>query len=109
MFLKSVVETVSSDSSVLPFIDEMPMIAYAALEDRPYTDWMSECRPFAALIVACAIEPEWLPKSNGMIVNAVGVSPAALACLISAGPSPSGPLVVVPKVRYVLIPGLFFC
>src|SRR6266540_3218491 len=72
---------VSSCWSDRPFIPEMPMWAYAV-----------------------ASEP---PKSNGMMVNTSMLAPSAAAWLTSRVPQNVGPVVLVPNVMIVLIPGLF--
>src|SRR5512139_2728958 len=86
---------------------EMPMCAYAVASDHPNAAFSASRRPLAAPVVQETIWPAGQPKSNGMIVNTSTFVPFAAAWLIRRVPHQVGPVVDVPNVRMVLIPGLF--
>src|SRR6266508_643953 len=97
---------VSSCWSDRPFIPEMPMWAYAVASDQPNALLSTLRSPLAALTVLPNMSAP-PPKSNGMMVNTSMFAPSAAAWLISRVPQKLGPVVDVPKVTIVLIPGLF--
>src|SRR2546430_1751 len=96
--------TVSCES-VMPFIDEMPMCVYATAADQPN---VVISLFFKASVVFCVSAATFeLPKSNGIWVYTSMFAPSALDWSISRVPHQVGPVVDVPKVMIVLIPGLF--
>src|SRR6266540_2315744 len=87
-------------------MDEMPILEYATLSVYPYALFTALFRPSAAATDACPIVPLCPPKSNGMIVQLSLFRPPAAPLLIMSRPVESGPVGVVPKVMYVLMPTL---
>src|SRR4051812_46151235 len=104
MFVQIAVVVVS-DWSDKPFMPEMPTWAYACASDQPNAVLSAFFRPFAAFTVLANMSAP-PPKSNGMIVKTSTFAPSAAAWLIRRVPQNVGPVVPVPNVRMVLMPGL---
>src|SRR6266498_1695692 len=96
--------TVSCES-VMPFIEEIPMWRYAVSADQPNVDISLFFNASVVVWVSEATLP--LPKSNGIWVYTSMFAPRALDWSISRRPHHVGPVVDVPNVMIVLIPGLF--
>src|SRR5215207_806640 len=85
---------------------EMPIWAYAVASDHPNALFSEFFSPSVALTVLPYMSAP-PPKSNGMIVKLSMFAPSAAAWVMSRLPHQVGPVVLVPNVMIVLMPGLF--